>query len=110
MTDERIDVLLARARRLEQANALLRSCQDPSGRDVSLRAENVLLRSELDRLRAAPRAHAAPSASVARAPTLEEFRALPASQRQALARQMTPRQRDELLGRTAGRRDDECYL
>ncbi|HUS91428.1 MAG TPA: hypothetical protein VM695_06230 [Phycisphaerae bacterium] len=33
--------------------------------------------------------------------TLEEFKALPADQRDRLARSMTRRQRDELLGRPA---------
>ena len=110
MTDRQIDTLLARAAQLEEANALLRSVQSPSGQDASLRAENVLLRHELDRLRAAPRASAAQRPAAGPPATLDEFRTMPASDREALARQMTRRQRDDILGRTAGQPDGECYL
>ena len=53
MADE-IDTLLARARRLEEENTLLRSMQSPTGDDAALQAENVLLRTELARIRRSP--------------------------------------------------------
>ena len=88
----------------------MRSLQSPSGGDAPLRAENAMLRGELGRLQAAGGPGGAAPASAAPPATLEEFLALPAPQRQAAARQMTQQQRDDLLGRSAGRPDAECYL
>jgi len=110
MTDESIDTLLARARQLEEENALLRSLQSPSGQDASLRAENVLLRTEVERLQAGRRPDPAASAPAAPPTTLDAFRAMPSSHREAFARETTRQQRDDLLGRAAGRQDRECYL
>jgi hypothetical protein len=121
MTDELAD-LLARARQLERENASLRSVQSPGGDDVDLRVENAMLRQELEVLRAAPAAMGASPegfaaggasrAAAATAPTgpeqtgdemprtLADFNALPPARREHVARSMTRRQRDELLGRS----------
>jgi hypothetical protein len=109
MTDE-IEALLARARQLEEENALLRSMQSPGGDHAALQAENVMLRGELDRVREASRA-AAPQPETTDAPrTLEQFNALPPPQRQAVAQKMSRQQRDELLGRSQARKDRKVYL
>jgi hypothetical protein len=121
MSDE-IETLTARARQLEQENALLRSMQSPGGDEAPAQAENLLLRSELGLVRgtqsppspaAAPAGDspgAAPGAAPADVPkSLAEFNALPAAQRQLAARRMTRQQRDELLGRRAAA-GQECYL
>jgi hypothetical protein len=131
MTDELAD-LLARARQLERENASLRSMQSPGGDDVGLRGENAMLRQELELLRAAPAAlGASPDAPVAgdtsRAAaatastgsdqagdemprTLADFNALPSARREHVARSMTRRQRDELLGRNCRGGDERNYL
>jgi len=108
MTDE-TDVLTARARQLEEENALLRSMQSPSGQDSSLRAENIVLRSELGLVRreARPGDVCPDTAEVPQ--TLEEFAALPPEQRQTVARQMNRQQRDHVLGRRP-HQDRESYL
>lgn len=104
MSDERRS-LLARARRLEDENALLRAIQSPTGGEAALRAENALLRRQLDRVRKAPRA-AGPPTGPAEAPAAQgqprdvaEFNALEPRQRAALARRLDRGQRDRLLGR-----------
>ena len=134
MTDELAD-LLARARQLERENASLRSMQSPGGDDVGLRGENAMLRQELELLRTAPAAlGASPDASDApvadgasRAAaatastgsdqagdemprTLADFNALPSARREHVARSMTRRQRDELLGRNCPGGDERNYL
>ena len=109
MTDE-IDALLARARRLEEDNALLRSLQSPGGDQDALQAETVLLRRELDRLGPAPDEAQQPPETGEPPGTLAEFNALPAARRRALAQRMTRRQRDELLGRDASPADHLNYL
>jgi hypothetical protein len=131
MTDELAD-LLARARQLERENASLRSMQSPGGDDVGLRGENAMLRQELELLRAAPAAlGASPEGLVAgdtsRAAdatastgsdqagdemprTLADFNALPPARREHVARSMTRRQRDELLGRNCRGGDERNYL
>jgi hypothetical protein len=131
MTDELAD-LLARARQLERENASLRSMQSPGGDDVDLLGENAMLRQELELLRAAPAAvGASPDAPVAggasRAAaatastssdqagdemprTLADFNALPPARREHVARSMTRRQRDELLGRNCPGGDERNYL
>lgn len=117
MSDE-IETLTARARQLEQENALLRSMQSPGGDEAPAQAENLLLRSELGLVRGtqSPQSPAAaptgdpPGAGSADVPkSLAEFNALPAAQRQFAARRMTRQQRDELLGRRAAA-GQECYL
>ena len=115
MTDE-LAGLLGRARQLEQENASLRSMQSPSGDDAGLRGENAMLRHELDLLRApadgsrgasAP----APTASAEEMPrTLADFSALPQARRDQVARSMTRRQRDELLGRSQSDDEGQNYL
>ena len=108
MTDE-TETLTARARQLEAENALLRSMQSPSGDEAGVHAENLMLRGELDLVRGAqtPAASAVP-ADVPK--TLAEFVALPAAQRQIVARRMTRQQRDELLGRRDAGQGRESYL
>lgn len=114
MTDE-LAGLLGRARQLEQENASLRSMQSPGGDDADLRSENAMLRHELELLRAAPERGAA-SASDTAAPgdemprTLADFSALPRTRRERVARSMTRRQRDELLGRCQSGDDSQNYL
>jgi len=114
MPDE-IETLTARARQLEQENALLRSMQSPGGDEAPAQAENLMLRSELGAVRGSQSPAAAPvgdppAAAPADVPkSLAEFNALPAAQRQIAARRMTRQQRDELLGRRAGA-GQECYL
>jgi len=115
MTDELAD-LLGRARQLEQENASLRSMQSPGGDDADLRGENAMLRQELELLRAAPEAGGAASAPGPAAAgdemprTLADFSALPRARREQVARGMTRRQRDELLGRSQSGDDDQNYL
>jgi len=119
MADELAD-LLSRARQLEQENASLRSRQTPGGDDADLRSENVMLRHELELLRAAPGAAGAES-SPAPAPapavaadgmprTLADFSALPRTRREQIARSMTRQQRDELLGRNQSGDTGQSYL
>jgi hypothetical protein len=115
MPDE-IETLTARARQLEQENALLRSMQSPGGDEAGVQAENLILRNELGLVRATPGPAAAPAgdspaATPADVPkSLAEFNALPAAQRQIVARRMTRQQRDELLGRRDAGAGQECYL
>lgn len=117
MTDELAD-LLGRARQLEQENASLRSRQTPGGDDADLRSENVMLRHELELLRAAPgRTDAAPAPATAPAGaademprTLADFSALPQPRREQIARRMTRQQRDELLGRNQSGDNGQSYL
>jgi len=99
MTDE-MDSLVARARELEKANALLRSMQSPSGRDTALREENAVLRGELGLVRRKPGPDDPPSDEADLPGTLAEFNALPPARREGLARRMTRRQRDDLIGRS----------
>ena len=109
MTDE-FDALMARARRLEEENSMLRSMQSPSGSDTGLRAENVMLRNELEAVRSSGRP-VPPSPGEAEIPrTLEEFKALPPTRRHAVARKMTRQQRDEMLGRHSSKEGRESYL
>ena len=109
MADE-IDALLAHARQLEEDNALLRSMQSPRGDDVGLQAENAMLRRQLRSVRDEPQTSAPHTGDAPRPQTLDEFNALPSGQREAAARRMSRRQRDELLGRTDGEHGRECYL
>ncbi len=118
MTDELSD-LLGRTRQLEQENASLRSRQTPGGDDADLRSENVMLRHELELLRAAPGGSGAAPATV-EAPaadaademprTLADFSALPQTRRELVARSMTRQQRDELLGRNQSDDSGQNYL
>jgi len=109
MTDE-FDALMARARRLEEENSMLRSMQSPSGPDDGLRAENAMLRSELGAIRSSA-GPVPPAPGEAETPeTLQEFNALPPAQRQAVARRMTRQQRDEVLGRQSSKEGRESYL
>lgn len=108
MTDE-TETLMARAKQLEEENALLRSVQSPTGGEAPLRAENAMLRQELRLTRDAAQA-VGPHATDAEQPaTLEEFRALSPSQRRAVAQQMTRQERDRLLGRSVADAQDN-YL
>ncbi len=115
MTDELAD-LLARARRLERENASLGSTQSPSGDDVDLRSENAMLRHELELLRPSPAAIAdepaqEPDDADEEMPrTAADFNTLPAGRRRQLARSMTRRQRDELLGRASLGDGETDYL
>ena len=107
MTD-RADTLLARAMHLEEENKLLRSLQSPSGDEAALRAENLVLRRELDFVRqAAP--GSGPDASEP-PDTIAEFNALSAEQRVRLARRMTRGERNRLLGRSGRPGDSSRYL
>ncbi len=114
MTDELAD-LLGRARQLEQENASLRSRQTPGGDDADLRSENVMLRHELELLRAVPGdTDAAPATVQADADemprTLADFSALSQTRREMVARSMTRQQRDELLGRNQSDDSAQSYL
>jgi len=119
MTDELAD-LLGRARQLEQDNASLRSRQTPGGDDADLRSENVILRHELELLRAAPGpagAESLPAPAIVQAGTaddmprtLADFSALPQPRREQVARSMTRQQRDELLGRNRSDDSGQSYL
>lgn len=112
MTDE-IDTLMARARELEEQNALLLAMQSPTGGEAALRTENAMLRGELDLLqRTSPPAAKPDGERETEDPkpaTVGEFNALSSARRQELALQMDRRQRDELLGR-AGDDDRGCFL
>ena len=105
MTDE-IDTLMARARELEEQNALLLAMQSPTGGEAALRTENAMLRGELDLLQRTSPPAAKPDSE---RETVGEFNALSSARRQELALQMDRRQRDELLGR-AGDDDRGCFL
>ena len=108
-TDE-IDALTSRARQLEEENALLRSMQSPGGDHAALKAENVMLRNELSGVRGAARPDGHGPVDEPMPRTLEEFNALPPHRREAVARQMTRQQRDQVLGRSAQDEGRESYL
>jgi len=109
MTDE-FEALMARARQLEEENSMLRSMQSPSGPDAGLRAENVMLRGELEAIDSSARP-VPPSPGEGEIPqTVEEFNALSPTQRRAVARRMTRQQRDEVLGRHPSQEGRESYL
>lgn len=109
MSDE-TGALTERARQLEEENALLRSMQSPSGDEGALRAENALLRGELDLVRSAARPPRGAPGPDELPQTVEEFNALPSDQRQEVAYRMTRQQRDALIGRTDTRRTRDDYL
>lgn len=109
MTDE-TDALTARARQLEEENSLLRSIQSPSGPDTGLRAENAMLRNELDAIRSSGRSDPFSPGQTEIPRTIEEFNALPQAQRHAVAGRMTRQQRDEMLGRHSLQESPESYL
>ena len=108
MTNE-MDSLAARARELEEENALLRSMQSPSGRDTAVRAENAVLRSELGLIRGSAGPDGPRSGEAELPGSLGEFNALPPSRREALARRMTRQQRDDMMGRRPPQKRDR-YL
>lgn len=109
MTSE-MESLTGRMQTLERENALLRSMQSPTGADSGLLAENAMLSRELGFVRNAARDADGGSEHTPVPEALDEFRALPSHQRRKVARDMSPQQRDKILGRRPSRDDEHSYL
>jgi len=109
MTDE-LEGLIACGKRLSEMDALLRRVPGGDGGRVETNAEDTVARRKPAFGRKADGARDTQASPAALPGTIAEFNALAPEQRLALARGMTRRERDDLLGRSARRRDADSYL